>query len=736
MDDAAVLARRFLEEEQERRGRAQPDDDVVLPDELLPGFGGEELGLGETLRQGGRFLFLILVLLAVVEELDRAAVTVLAPDIQSSLGVSDTVLAALVGASGVLFVLGAVPMGVLADRTNRIRIIGVTTLVWGVLVALTAAVRTTFQFGVTRLGTGLGQSNALPVQGSVLADAYPIAGRGRVYALVGAGRPLGQLVGPLLAGAVAAIAGGATGWRWSFVAAAIPALVLGALVLTRKDPVRGQNEQRSVLGDTLTNTETVPISTRVAFARLRKVRTFYALLLGAGAIGFALFSVPLLVSLHLEDAFGYDAFDRGIVLAVVQLGSLVAAPFMGRQVDRLARRSPVRVLHLGAALLAIYGITIAIAVFLPGIVAFSIVLTIATAAAFCGFLVLSPIVAAVVPYRLRAQGFAMMGVYIFLLGAFGGLVVGGALSDEFGEQVAIAAIAPAASLVGAILIARGGRDVRLDISNVVEEIREEQAERERLRADPDDIPVLQVRHVDAGYGPVQVLFGIDLDVRRHEVLALLGTNGAGKSTLLKTISGVLVPDRGAIRFNGRTLTYTDAEHRFKEGIVLVRGGGGIFPSLTVRENLSAFLLTTRDKHAVDEGIARFLDVFPSFHSRLGTRAADLSGGQQQMLALGLAVVQEPELLLIDELSLGLAPIVIEELVEVVASLRARGVTMVIVDQSLDVASMLAERAVFLERGRVRFDGRPSELLERDDLARAVFLGHDTNGASPPRRETP
>jgi ABC-type branched-subunit amino acid transport system ATPase component len=343
--------------------------------------------------------------------------------------------------------------------------------------------------------------------------------------------------------------------------------------------------------------------------------------------------------------------------------------------------------------------------------------------AFAGFLTLPPTVSAVVPYRLRSQGFAMVGVYIFLLGAFGGAVLTGQLSDAYGERTALTIVAPPATILGGLLIAYGSRYVRRDISLVVEELREEQEEVARIQADPEHVPVLQIRNLDYSYGPVQVLFDVALDVRPGEVLALLGTNGAGKSTVLRVVSGLGTADRGVVRLDGRTITYVDAELRFRAGIVQLRGGGGVFPDLTVEENLRAATMQAGlDREELARRRGRVLEIFPQLRERLDTRTGDLSGGQQQMLALGMCLLHEPKVLLIDELSLGLAPIVVQELLTVVEQLKAAGVTMVIVEQSLNVALAVADRAVFMEKGRVRFEGPAHELAERDDLVRAVFLG--------------
>ena len=234
---------------------------------------------------------------------------------------------------------------------------------------------------------------------------------------------------------------------------------------------------------------------------------------------------------------------------------------------------------------------------------------------------------------------------------------------------------------------------------------------------------LGCRGIEASYGPNQVLFGVDLDVRRGEVVALLGTNGAGKSTVLKALCGLLPPTHGTATFNGATIDKLAPEKIAAKGLAMMPGGRGIFPTLTVSENLRlATWLVRRDAAAVAEARRRALELFPPLAARIDTRAGDLSGGEQQMLSMAMAMAVKPKVLCIDELSLGLAPTVVSELVDVVRNINADGVTVVVVEQSVNVALLLAERAVFLEKGRVRFSGPTGELLDRPDILRAVFLG--------------
>ncbi len=234
--------------------------------------------------------------------------------------------------------------------------------------------------------------------------------------------------------------------------------------------------------------------------------------------------------------------------------------------------------------------------------------------------------------------------------------------------------------------------------------------------------LLSCEGVDASYGQVKVLFGVDFAVRSGEVLALLGTNGAGKSTALRVISGLMRATSGRVVFEGRDIASLDPVERVKAGVVTVPGGRGVFPSLSVADNLRlGAWLSRHDQAFVDAGMRRVFDLFPALGNRLGTPAGSLSGGEQQMLTLAQALLCRPKLLLIDELSLGLAPTIVAELLDVVRRLAEEGTTVVVVEQSLNVAAALAPNAVFMERGQVRFRGPTAELADRPDLARSVFL---------------
>jgi len=249
---------------------------------------------------------------------------------------------------------------------------------------------------------------------------------------------------------------------------------------------------------------------------------------------------------------------------------------------------------------------------------------------------------------------------------------------------------------------------------------------------PSVEPLLSCRGVDMAYGPVQILFGVDFDVAPGEIVALLGTNGAGKSTLLKGICGLVKPKRGTVRFAGEDVTNLSADVTTHRGISLMPGGKGVFPTLTVAENLRlASWLIRKDQDRIDAARDEVEALFPILKERSSQMAGNLSGGEQQMLALGGALMTRPELLMIDELSLGLAPTIVGQLLEVVEEIHRRGTTIVIVEQSVNIALNLAQRAVFMEKGEVRFTGPTAELLERPDILRSVFIAGASAGTADP-----
>lgn len=234
-------------------------------------------------------------------------------------------------------------------------------------------------------------------------------------------------------------------------------------------------------------------------------------------------------------------------------------------------------------------------------------------------------------------------------------------------------------------------------------------------------PLLEVDSVEAGYGPIRALDRVSLRVDTGELVAIIGANGAGKTTLLMAISGIVPVRAGAVRFGGATITGLEPHEIVRLGIGHAPEGRRIFPRLSVRENLELGGFTRTDRAEVRRDIDMVCDLFPVLGSRLGQFGGTLSGGEQQMLALGRALVGRPRLLLLDEPSLGLAPLVVAKIFEVIAGLSARGIAVVLVEQNARAALKLASRGYVLETGRITLSGAGRDLAG-DRRVRDAYLG--------------
>ena len=230
-------------------------------------------------------------------------------------------------------------------------------------------------------------------------------------------------------------------------------------------------------------------------------------------------------------------------------------------------------------------------------------------------------------------------------------------------------------------------------------------------------PLLELRGVRAAYGKIEVLHGLDLKVPGGQILAILGPNGAGKTTTLRVISGLMRPTAGSLLFDGHDLTGAPAEELARVGVCLIPEGRGIFPNLTVRENI--LMDTYGSGRKLSELEERAFDRFPRLGDRVSQMAGTLSGGEQQMLALARALSTDPALILLDELSMGLAPLVVDDLFEAVQQLAKTGVTIVVVEQFADVVLGFADQVVVITQGSVRLSGTPSEI---EAQLHAAYLG--------------
>lgn len=669
---------------------------------------------------GPLYALVILFGLNAVDELGRSAFGVLAPDIAADFGIGiEGITLVVFLAYGTALAL-TVPMAVWADRGNRVRLALGGGLVLAVFSAGIGLSGTALVLGIMLAGSQVAKSVIDPTHNSLLADWYPMEVRPRIYSVHRAANAVGQFIGPLSAGLLATW----LGWRAPFLIFAIPTVVVVVLGLRLRDPVRGARERRAMgASEEAVATEEEPPSFAEAWRMCWKIdslRRIYRTLpfLAPALAGFLLFA-----SFYYEEVFGLDAAQRGFVGSATepfQLAGLILGARIGMRVFARDPGAIFRFLGWVVAISTVGTVVFALAPVLWVALVANMVITASLAFTVPGiFSALS----LAIPARSRAMGFSMGSV--FVLPGLALIPLIGAIGQAFGLRVGMLAMVPM-FLVGGLAIASAGGSIGRDIRNVwtTSAALSEVAAQRRAGSSTR----LLVRDLEVSYGDVQVLFGVNLEVPEGGIVALLGTNGAGKSTLLKAISGVVEADRGAVVLDGRDITHAPPHEIAARGVVQVPGGHGVFPTLTVAENLRMAAWEVRGRRTeVAERVAEVLERFEVLGRRLDEPAADLSGGQQQMLALGMALVQQPRLVLIDELSLGLAPIVVEQLLPMVRELRDRGATVVVVEQSVNVALALADEAYFMEKGEIRFHGPTAELLERPDVLRSVFLEGASSG---------
>ena len=700
----------------------RPDDSVAVSDEVAI----ERYGRFSLKRiTGGAAVPPLLILFGLnsVDELDRQAFNTLLPEIKEDFGLNLQGVTSLVAVVVVAAILLALPIGHYADRTKRTKIAAAGAASWAIFSFLTGLAPTLVLLALARVGSGLGKAVNEPTHNSLLPDYYEPGTRAKVFAFHRSANNIGQFAAPLIAGGLVGVLG--FSWRFAFLLFAIPTAVLVFFALRLKEPTRGAHERRALGADEDTaTTEEEPVTFGESWRTLMAVRSlrrfylslpfFYASLLGLGS----------LLSLFYDEAFNLGAGARGVVLAFDEpfavIGLLVGAPILQRALNR----HPAQ----GMRLIALAGVAIAL---LLAVQAISPTLWMAVPASYVraalGAILIPGIYAVLalcIPAKSRALGFAAGGVF----GLLGVIILPfiGAMGDRYGIRFGILMLLPV-YLIGSGMLYSCAKFIDGDIAKVrASSLAQAEARKARLDGDPK---LLLVRGLDVSYGQTQVLFGVDFHVDEGEIVALLGTNGAGKSTLLNAISGIASPSAGAIVYDGIDISMSDPNTTVAKGIVFVPGGKGVFPTLTVAENMNlAGWLFQKEPEYLKEATEQALAYFPVLRERWDQKAGNLSGGEQQMLTLSQAFIARPKLLMIDELSLGLAPVIVEQLLDIVRAIHANGTTIILVEQSVNVAMTLARRAVFMEKGEVRFDGPTSELLARPDVLRAVFL-QGTKGAA-------
>jgi ABC-type branched-subunit amino acid transport system ATPase component/sugar phosphate permease len=706
------------------------DREAVADLSLVPGTGdGPPNRLWNVLKENGFAPLVLLTLAALVPGTFVNGVNTLAPDIQRSFHLSNAGLGALAFTGAVAQIGWGLPVAVWADRGSRKVVAAVTLLVFSITVPIMLTVHSVWPFVFLFIVAAIGLGTSDTVHNAYLSDAYPTQARARIFAWHNLSDPLSQTVGILLVGWIATVT---HNWRWGLLVA-IAGIPVALAIFGIREPDKGANESSFILKaagmDSHAQQRDAPrVLLGSAITRLKRIRSIYYELLAVAILGFAGTGIPLFGSLYYERVWHQDTAQRSVIYSIIGLSAFLGLPMAFLVGDRLFRRAPQAPLILAGASITAYGGLFAVSLYMPKLWLVVLFQFLANSAVAPLSISIFQTLAATAPPEMRAICFGLFGVFALVFGGFTGGIVLGAISTAAGVRTALVLVGPVCA-VGGVLLVLGSRYVRRDITLVIEDVLERYAEGKR-RQGGGAIPALQVHNLDVFYGPNQVLFDVSLEVPEGEVVALLGTNGAGKSTLLRTIVGLEHPHRGVVRLFGTNTTFLEPEQTLGLGAALLVGGEMTFPGLTVRDNLrigehSFRRETARARAAIDEA----LDRFPELRRRVDQPAGNLSGGEQQMLALARVMMTQPRLLMIDELALGLAPMTVDRLMEIVRDVNAAGTTVVLVEQSVNRAMHLATHAFFVERGRVRFDGPTVDLLDRPDLLRPVFLA-PSNGNEP------
>jgi ABC-type branched-subunit amino acid transport system ATPase component/MFS family permease len=675
---------------------------------------------------GGESAFPLVVLfgLNAVDELDRTAFGILLPNIRDAYNLDNTKVLGLVALVALAALALQVPIAQYADRSKRVPLAIAGAVLWALFSGMTGLATGVVLLTIARGGSAVGKAVIDPTHNSLLADYYPIESRTRVFSMHRAANAVGAFIGPLAAGLLAY----AFGWRVPFLVFVIPTLVFAFLALRLPEPVRGRWERQATgASDDVVNTEEAVPSFAESWRTVHKVESLKRLWWSLPFLATALIGFVTLASLMYEQQFGLGERGRGIAAAIAEpfqlVGLIVGTRFVTRRFAgdlRAINRFGAKV--AGATSVLAIGFALAPNV----VVAVAINCLISAALAVVGPSILVSLSLAI-PARARATGFSVASLWV--IPGLLVLPIIGWISGHLGIRVGMLVLVPL-FLIGSVVLGSVGDVIVADVTQVwsASAARSEALlARREGRAD-----LLLVRGLDVAYGQRRVLFGVDIDVKEGEIVALLGTNGAGKSTLLKAVGGVVEADRGAVILDGRDITHAPPNEIAHLGISQMPGGQGVFGGLTVGENLDLAAWTRREDSAgAAAARAEVLATFPALSERTSRAAADLSGGQQQMLALSMAFIARPRVLLIDELSLGLAPVVVAQLLPIVRRLAEAGTAVVLVEQSVNVALTLAERAYFMERGRIRFSGPTTDLLARPDLLRSVFLSEASVGEARP-----
>jgi ABC-type branched-subunit amino acid transport system ATPase component len=718
---APVDGQRFLAELDSRRAAVAEQVRTVL------GTGADAApAAAAPFRPSG--LLVRLSLLAAVAAAPVALFTALQPEMSDVLATSRSALGGFGLLQQIVVALAALGVAVLVHRRGRsARVVLVTAAAGAVATAALGVAATGGAVILGLMALGLAVAAARALHPALLVDGHPPAVRTRVLATHRAADGAGRV---LALSAAAVLAGSGLTWRAAFLIAGALSVLVVAVVAARhlRAPNGGEHDTeavRALVADAQTSEggdqEAPPRQLREELRRVLHLATVRRVLGVWAALGALVLPLLGFVGYFLAQRWHVTTTGRLGVLAVATAFTLPVLALVAPRADAAFAADPGAPLRFAAGTCVVAAAALAIAAASPwfpvAVIAIGVVL--ATTAAVVPLLDVAAL--SVVPSAARPLVAALAQAAFLAVGGLGGVLVFGGVDRRFGLAGGVASLVLPA-LLAAWLARRSAASVAGDLQRLGDEVVVTEELRRHVGAG-HQLPLLVCRGIDFSYGPLQVLFGVDFTVEEGQLVALLGTNGAGKSTLLRVVSGLGIPSAGSVHLRGEDITFTEPDRRVARGVAQVPGGRAVFGPLTVAENLRVVgAAAGRDKRSTDAAIDTVFDAFPRLAERRGQLASTLSGGEQQMLGLSKALLLRPPLLLVDELSLGLAPKVVGELLALVRRINAEGTAVVLVEQSVNVALSLADHAYFMEKGEVRFDGPASKLLDRGDLIRSVFLG--------------
>lgn len=701
-----------------------------------------------------RYPLILLTAAYAVSISDQYLLSTVFPYLKTTFQLSDVSLGLLGSSYAIIVTIGTVPFGILADRASRTKVIAWASAIWGIAMLWTGLASGYVTLFFARLVLGGASPAVVPTTQSLLADYYPVHQRSKVLGIY----QIGQLVGFFLIPIGAAMAA-AWGWRSAFYFFAAPGFIIAMLSWRLAEPTRGEQDRRHQGLATTDEIVTEDIAWREAYLEILRVPTFTIAMISSsvGSLffgGVGVWAVTFLLRYH-----NLTVPQASVATSLFALGGLVGALSAGYIADYLTyigRRS-ARVLVAGGARLI-------------GVPLYYIAFTVSNTAVMLVFFTLGAfaIIAAIPPLnavrldvlrpQLRGRGTALDTILQSLAGA-ASPVIFGFLSDAIGLRGAFVVLIPALGIAGALLLLFAVHTYPRDEAKVLAQVAAEagvapsdpsaagpaprlanaaatadivEGRAEIIEPTDDERPppaalvdLLVLEDVCFSYGAIQVLFDTNLAIPRGGCHALLGRNGVGKTTLLNVVGGLAEPQAGRAWFNGQEIFGVPPEQRARLGITLMAGGRATFPSLTLKDNLWLGAYPFADHKAlVEERLAEVLEVFPALASRLSQPAGTLSGGEQQMMSLGRALMAGPDLLLIDELSMGLAPAITNDLLRVIRRIVENGTTVIIVEQSVTAALRVADNVWFMDKAGIRELGPPADLADAGVIGRLMIRGAD------------